>query len=499
VNKAEEFKKYVKKIQYYYQALSLIRWDIETGAPKKCIESRAQAIGEISTYAFEMSTSEKMENFLNELSLPESMEKLSDNDRALVRVMKKDFEKQKKIPPELVGQLSVASSKAQAAWEKAKINDDFSIFQPFLQEVVLLTKKMADCLGYEANRYDALLDEYEPGFKSNDVKKVISYLKKELVPFVEKITEKEVDDDYSFLKMKVDRQVQRKLSEKVLRLMNYDHDAGRLDVSMHPFTTSIGANDIRITTFYRDNDFSDSFFSTVHECGHALYEQGVSSELADTPLSSGASMAMHESQSRLWENIVARSHEFWEFFYPETVKIIPELSSIDMERFYRGINTVKRSLIRTQADEVTYNLHIMMRFEIEEALINDRIKVSELEQIWNSKMEEYLGIVPLKASEGILQDVHWSHGSFGYFPSYMLGNVYSVQIYNQMKKDIPSLKDSISNGDLKVILDWLREKIHVHGKKYEPKELLAMITGQEPDPSYFMEYIKEKYSHIYKI
>ncbi|NUU98482.1 carboxypeptidase M32 [Marinitoga sp. 1138] len=491
----EDLKKRLRLISRYNTAAALLEWDFETMMPEKAAEERAEVIGEISGHAFEMSVSDETWN----LVLNAERELLeSEVDKAIVRVAKKELEKSKKIPPELYKELSIETSKAQAAWEKAKTNNDFSIFQPHLEKIVELTKQIADKLGYEENRYDALLDMYEPGLKTSELKKIIEPLRDFLVNYLAKL-EKGEKPDNEILKQFFPVEKQKELSIRALNLMNYDFKAGRMDVAMHPFTTTIGLNDVRITTRYNEHDLNDSLYSTIHEGGHALYEQGIPAEFSGLPIGDGASMGIHESQSRFWENIVGRSPEFWEYFYNDLVDVFPELKKYTPEDIFRATNYVERSLIRTEADEVTYNLHIMLRFEIEEALINDKIKVADLPKIWNEKMEKYLGVVPEKDSEGVLQDVHWAHGSFGYFPSYMLGNLYSAQLLYAMKKDIPDYNETIRKGDFKPLLKWLRDKIHSKGKMYEPGELIKMATGEELNPEYFMKYIEEKFNKVYKI
>lgn len=490
----EKLKEKYYLISKYSTAASLLEWDFETHMPKKAAEKRADVIGEISGKAFEMSVSDEMGRLLEKTE----KEELSEIEKAIVRVGKKEYEKFKKIPTELFKELNISSSKAQAAWEEAKTKNDFSIFQPHLEKVVELTKKMADYLGYEENRYDALLDLYEPGLKTSELKKVIEPLREFLVNYLNKLDNGKKPDN-SILKRYFPIEKQKELSLKVLKLMNYDFEAGRMDVAMHPFTTTIGPNDVRITTRYNEHDLNDSLYSTIHEGGHALYEQGIPEEFAGLPIGDGASMAIHESQSRFWENIIGRSLEFWNFFYSNLVEIFPEFKENTPEEIFKAVNFVERSFIRTEADEVTYNLHIMLRFEIEEALINDRIKVEDLPKIWNEKMKDYLGVVPEKDSEGVLQDVHWAHGSFGYFPSYMLGNLYSAQFYNKMREDIPNLDKQISEGKFETALMWLREKIHSKGKMYEPGELVKMVTGESLNPKYFMEYIENKFNKVYEL
>ena len=494
-----ELKKKLSEISKYNQVMSLMNWDLETGAPEKSFKHSSGTLGEISAQIYRMETSEEIGNLINKLNEEKEYSSLSEDDKRIVKIVKKEYERTKKLPEDFVKDFTELTSLAQKYWVDARENNDFSIFQPYLEKIVKMSIQEAEYFGYVENRYDALLDMYEPGMKTEELKKIISDLKPKLVNFVQELTEKGTKPREDFLFEKYDVDKQKAISMKALEIMNYDFNAGRLDIAAHPFTIRINPGDVRITTRYQENDIRDSFFSTIHEGGHALYEQGISNEFADTPLYDAASMGIHESQSRYWENILGRSYDFWKFFYPEMQKTFDQLKDISLDDFYNAINVVEKSLIRVDADEVTYNLHVMLRFEIEEALINERIKVEELPKIWNEKMKEYLDIVPENDSVGVLQDVHWSHGSFGYFPSYMLGNLFSAQFYNKMKNDIPNYNKKIEDGELSKILDWLRSNIHKYGKKYEPNELLEKVTGEKLNADYFMDYLKEKYSKIYKI
>ncbi|QTA38858.1 carboxypeptidase M32 [Thermosipho ferrireducens] len=490
----QNLKNHLKTISKFESAVSLLSWDFETYMPPKAAQKRAEIIGEIAGHAFKLFTSDKTGLLIEKAESEAS----SDIDKAVIRVAKKEYEKAKKIPPELFKEFQITTSKAQHFWEIAKNENNFAIFQPHLEKIVELTGKIVDCLGYKENKYDTLLDQYEPGLKTSQLKKIISYVKPFLVNFLDKIENGTKPDD-KILTGDFSIEKQKKFSEKILDFLNYDKNAGRLDVSAHPFTITIGAFDVRITTRYSRSDLKNSIFSTIHECGHALYEQGIPEDFRELPIGEGASMAIHESQSRFWENIVGRSLNFWKFVYPTFCEIFSEFENVPVEKFWKAINKVERSFIRTEADEVTYNLHIMLRFEIEEALINNKISVKDLPVIWNEKMKEYIGVIPEKESDGVLQDVHWSHGSFGYFPSYMLGNLYAAQFYHTMTKDISDFDERILQGDFKSILNWLREKIHSKGKIYEPLELLKNVTGEDLNPEYYANYITKKFTMIYNL
>ena len=494
----KDFYDYAREISKLRSAMSLIAWDMRTKIPPKGVKDRSEVVGKLSRMAFEMATSPKAAEFVEYFNRPKIRDSLNEVDRRNVDLMTKYYRRQKSIPADKIEKFSILCSKGESIWQEARRESNFAKFQPILEEIVEYLKEFAELYGYEENRYDALLDEYEPSTTTKDVKNVIDGLKKDLVPFMQKIYKAKAPDD-RILNGNFAKSSQEKLSVEVLKVMTYDFEGGRLDETAHPFTIGIGPGDVRITTKYDPRDLRPSFFGTMHEGGHALYEQGIAEEHQGTMVGMGASMGIHESQSRTWENMIGRSRAFWNFFYPTLVKVFPQYKDVSVEDFYKAINVVKPSLIRIEADEVTYNLHIVIRFEIEEALINDRVKVADLPELWNSKVKEYLGIEPSNDAEGVLQDVHWSGGQMGYFPSYMLGNIYAAQFFATAKKEIPSLEALISSGDLKTFREWQREKIHRHGALYDPKDLVMKVTGEPPTHKYFIDYITEKFSEIYGI
>ncbi len=479
-------------ISHFSSAFELLQWDMETHMPRKGGKWRAQILGSLSEFIQAQQTSDEMGKLLSEAE----KEAESEEDRALVRVAKKEYDKFKKIPPELWGKFALETARAQRIWEDAKRESDFSIFSPQLEKVVEIVKELAERVGYEENRYDALLDFFEPGLTVKDLDNIIPKLREFLINVLEKIENSGKPKDVFLGEFDLGKQ--KELSKRVLEVIGYDFEAGRIDVSAHPFTITISHGDVRVTTRYDEKDLKYSFFSTVHEGGHALYEQGIPESFRGLPIGDGASMGIHESQSRFWENIVARSRPFWEFFKPILVEYFESFKDVPVDDLWRASNLVKRSLIRTESDEVTYNLHIMLRYEIEKALINDEMKVKDIPSVWNEKMKEYIGVVPEKDSEGALQDVHWAHGSFGYFPSYMMGNLYAAQIFYALRKDL-DFDGAVKSGNFKSILDRLREKIHIHGKILEPKDLIKRATGEDFNIEHFMNYIKEKYSEVYRI
>ena len=492
-----EFYDYCKEIAGYISAAALVEWDMRTKMPMKAAEDRSLVAGKLARTAFEMSTSPRMAAFVEYFNRPAVNAQLSEVDRRNVELETKQYRKISAIPAEKYEKFTVACSRGEHAWQEAKEKSSFAMFQPYLEEIVGYQREFVEYYGYDKNRYDALLDEFEPSMTTDEVRTVIDGLKTELVPFLRRLLDEGTPPDRSCLDGRVDKATQEKLSHDILVAMTYDLEAGRLDETAHPFTTPIGYGDVRVTTHYYEDDFTSAFFSTMHEGGHALYEQGMSEAYRWMPVRKCASMGIHESQSRTWENLIGRSMPFWRFYYPVLQEALPRFREIPMDQFYKAINTVEPSLVRTEADEVTYNLHIMLRFEIEEALINGAVQVADLPGLWNTKMREYLGVEPTDDAHGVLQDVHWAGGMFGYFPSYMLGNLYAAQFIAAVREGIPDLDDQIAAGHLGVLREWQRAHIHEPGALHDPRDLVMNVTGKPLDYRYFMRYIDEKYSPIY--
>ena len=490
------YKDHLREIGKLGSALSLLHWDQRTQLPNSGQETRAEVVGKLTKMVFELSIADELGRYLEAL---EKREDLSEEERASVRVVGKAYRRNKAIPPDFYERFAIAASKAETTWEKAKERSDFLLFRPHLEEMVEYARQFAEYYGYKESPYDALIEEYEPGMTSRELRAVIEPLRQELVPFIKRLQEEGTPPETDFLRGTFSKEEQRSLSLQALRIIGYDFDAGRLDPAVHPFTISIGPGDVRVTTRFLVDDPLSGLFSSLHEGGHALYDQGIAPKLRWTGLDEGASYGIHESQSRMWENLVGRSRPFWTFFQPTFASTFPAFSGIPAETLYRAANVVKPSLIRVEADEVTYNLHIMLRFELEEGLITGKISAGDLPDLWRDAMDRYLGVVPEEDADGVLQDVHWSSGLFGYFPSYMLGNLYSSQIFACVQKEIPDLDTHFARGDFAPLLTWLRERVHRFGMIYEPKDLVKRITGEDSDASYFVRYIEEKYSQIYKL
>ena len=478
---------------------ALMGWDQQVNMPKGGAEERGSQSALIGRIMHEKLTSDEVGQLIADLEA-EVGDLYAETDEArTVKVAKRQYEKQTKVPLTLLMENIKATTMAHEAWVEARAQSDFSIFQPHLEKIVDLTKQYADLFKPFDHVYDPLLDDYEPGMKTAEVKEIFEKLRPQQVELLREIAEKEAIDD-SFMSKYYKPEYQEIIGRDVITRFGYDWKRGRLDVAAHPFTTGFGLGDVRITTRYLENDAGSALFSTMHEAGHALYEQGVDKKYQRHPLSGAASLAIHESQSRLWENLVGRSKEFWSFFYPSMQMLFPEnLANVSLNDFYRGINKVEPSLIRVEADEATYNMHIMLRLEIEIGLMEDTIQVKDLPEIWNSRMEEYLGITPPNDAQGVLQDIHWSGGMIGYFPTYALGNLASVQLWDKMVEQHPNIPDEVAQGKFETILGWMREHVHRYGSKYEPQEIMLKATGSKITPEPYMKYLRNKYSEIYDL
>jgi len=478
---------------------ALLGWDQQTYMPKAGAEERGSQLSTIAKINHEKMTSDKIGQLLEDLKSIESQLDADSDDARLIKIVRRNYEKQTKVTSEWVGEFARATTIAQSVWEKARAESDFARFQPELERIMELRLAYAEFFKPYDHIYDPMLDDFEPGLKTAEVKEIFNKLRPKQVELIRQISEKpEIDD--SFVYLDYPEQGQWDFGVKVLNDFGFDWNRGRQDKSAHPFTTTFGIDDVRITTRFVPNLGTSSLFSTMHEGGHALYELGFNPALKRTPLASGASMAVHESQSRLWENLVGRSEAFWSHYYPiyqDTFRSV--LGNVSQDAYYRGINKVKPSLIRVEADEATYNLHIMLRLELEIALLEGSLAVKDLPQAWNARMEEYLGIVPPNDTKGVLQDVHWSAGLVGYFPTYALGNLVSAQLWDCIQRDLPNLEDQIGAGKFDELLAWLRENIHRHGAKFEPQELVQRVTGSKIDPEPYVRYLTEKFTKIYAL
>lgn len=491
-----ELKSYMAEMVELELAAAIAHWDARTYMPERGVESRARVVGRLSRLAFERLVSPKFEELLAQAE--RELDGASEVERALVRHGKRIHHRAKAIPPDFYQRFVELCARAEAVWEKAKANSDFPAFKPYLGEIVDMVREMARLIGYKEHPYDALVEEYEPGMTTAGLAEILGKLREGLVPFVKRLME-EGTPPPAVPQGKYSLASQRALCREVLASIGYDFSAGRIDESVHPFTIGLGPGDTRVTNHYREDDPFSSLFGALHEGGHALYDQGIPPDLVWLGLGDGASFGIHESQSRFWENQIGRSPAFWEFLKPKLSRRFRVFAPYSPQEIWRMVNKVEPSLIRIEADEVTYNLHICLRFELEVALVEGKLRVEELPERWNKAMKGYLGVVPPDDARGVLQDVHWSDGSFGYFPSYALGNLYAAQFAEAMAEEIPDLWEKVGEGKFQEPLGWLREKIHRHGRTYWPEELCRRVTGKELSVEPFFRYVQGKYSEIYRL
>ena len=481
---------------------TLLGWDLQVYMPKSegAAKGRSEQIALIAAISHKKLISNKTAELIKKA---ENEKNLNLIDSALLREAKRKYDKAIKIPTDLVTEIAKTASLGQQVWEKARAKSDFSMFKPYLEKMIRLERDYAERIDIGPTLYDSLIDIYEPDAKSDWISKLFKELKPKLMKILRKTESSDSDKpNQEILRKHYEPDKQWNLSMEIIKKLNFDFNKGRQDKSVHPFTASVSSMDTRITTRIWESFLPACLFGTIHECGHALYEMGFKEELHDTFLADGSSLGFHESQSRLWENIVGRSKEFWSYWYPIAQKYFPEnLKNYPEHEFYRSINVVQPSFIRVEADEVTYGLHIILRFELEKELINngDNLSISELPNIWNSRMEDLLGITPPDDAKGVLQDVHWSSGAFGYFPTYTLGNLYASQIYEDIIKKQPNLTEEIKKGNYLNLLNYLRENVHKHGRIYRPTDLLKKITGEALNPDYFIKYLENKFYPIYNL
>jgi len=495
--KMNQLKDILAEISDLGAAAALMGWDQQVNMPSGAAEARGNQLATLQTLIHQKSITPEVGQLITDLS--EAAKDLDpDSDEArLIKVAKRDYEHAVKVPPEFTAEFAKVTTAAFGAWVEARGADDFSKFQPHLEKIVDLGHQFVEYFAPFEHPYDPLLDQFEPGMKTADVKAIFEALRPQQVELIQAIADcPQVDD--AFLHQKFDEQKQWDFGVDVITKYGFDWNRGRQDKSAHPFTTNFSHDDVRLTTRVDPDYLGSALFGTLHECGHGLYEQGSASRYERSPLAGGASLAVHESQSRMYENLIGRSLSFWEHFYPDVQKIFPaQLGNVDLQSFYKGINKVEPSLIRVEADEATYNLHIMLRLELEIALMEGKLAVKDLPEAWNAKFEEYLGITPPSDAEGVLQDVHWSAGMIGYFSTYALGNLISVQLWEKMLTDMPDMEEQIRKGKFDDLLAWLRKNVHQHGAKYEPQELVQQVTGSKIDAAPYVRYLNQKYRQIY--
>jgi carboxypeptidase Taq len=496
-NKLKRLKTLLGEVADLRQIQNVLDWDQNVNMPPGGSEARGQQLSTLGRIAHEKATSKKVGKLLDELKseFPDP----NTDEGALVRVSARDYEKATRVPSKFVAKQALITTRAFEAWVEAKGKSDFSIFRPHLEKVVGLAQEYISFFPPADHPYDTLLDDYEPGMKTADVQSIFDSLRPRQVELLKAIkSARQVKDD--FLYKKYDEQKVWKFGESVITQFGYDWSRGRQDRAPHPFQTTFSVNDTRITNRFEADNPLATVFSAMHESGHAMYEQGSNPAYERSPLAGGTSLAVHESQSRLWENLVGRSLPFWEHFFPELKKAFPsKLDGVKLKQFYKAINKVEPTFIRVNADEATYNMHVMLRLEMEIGMVEGTFAVKDLPEIWNAKMEDYLGIVPPNDAQGVLQDVHWSSGLMGYFSTYALGNLISAQLWEKVNEDVPDLGEQIRSGHFESLLGWLRQKIHVHGRKYDPQDLVQKVTGSKINSDAYIRYLTNKYSAIYEL
>ncbi len=480
------------------QAAAVLGWDMETYMPEEGVIPRAEQLALLSELAHTWMTSDEMAHAIEQAEEQVRGGEYFSDEVSMVRAARRVYDIKVKIPPDLVARFARATTRANSIWIKARMKSDFGLFKPALAELVELNIEQAEHLGYRESRYDALLDLFEPDLTTAQVEGLFNELKSQLVPMVRDISSKIKINGDAFPNQKYDYSKQKEFSLLVLKDMRFNFARGRLDLSAHPFTTSFTPYDVRITTRFAEDDPLSSLFSTIHEGGHALYDQGLPLEHLDTPLCQPISLGVHESQSRLWENIVGRSKGFWKHYLPILKTHFPgQFDFLNMEQIYRIVNRPKPGLIRVESDELTYNLHIFIRFEIEKDIIAGSVAVEDIPELWNSKYREYLGITPPNDALGCLQDIHWAHGSIGYFPTYTIGNLLAAQLYAKAVEEHPGITGETETGKFDTLLGWLRTNVHKHGTRYTLAELVRAITGSDIRVQPFVSYLHEKFNGLY--
>lgn len=495
--KLQQLKTMLAEIADLNYAASLLGWDQQTYMPPGGTENRGHQLATLGQIAHTKLVSDELGRLLDDLQPYVSQLAPDSFDACLVRVTRRNYEKETKVPVEWVAEFAVVTTNAHEAWAKARLENDFAHFQPHLERVFALAQRYAGYFTPYDHVYDPLLDNFEPGLKTTDVKAIFDLLRPQQVALIKQIASRPQVDN-AFMTLTYDEGKQWDFGVETITKMGFDWQRSRQDKTLHPFTSSFGYGDVRITTRVFPNYLAPALFGTLHEAGHAMYEMGADASLDRSPLFGGASSGIHESQSRMWENLIGRSYPFWQHFYPRLQEVFPsQLGNLPLEAFYKGINKVQPSLIRVEADEATYNLHIMLRMELEIALLEGSLRVKDLPEVWNSRFQQYLGITPPDNAKGVLQDIHWSGGLIGYFPSYALGNLIAAQLWERINADIPDLPDQIRQGQFAPWVAWLREKVHRHGSKFEPQQLIQSVTGSKIDPAAYMRYLDQKFKAIY--
>lgn len=489
-----EFKDYLKEIEYLNSTINFLNWDMRVNIPPKGIEARGEVLGYLAGEVQKLQTSKMMKDFINYFTEGCNLDEITSST---VRMAKRNYEYSIKVPEERCKEYAAATLKSETVWQEAKKKSDFLLFKPYLEEQIKFKKEFIEYWGYKNHRYNTLLDLYEPGMTVEKLDVIFGELKDVIIELVNKIRYSGKNFDNGFFNQYFSVEDQKSFCRHLLSIMGYSFEAGRCDESAHPYTTIVNKNDIRLTTHYYENDFRRAAISCMHEGGHGIYAQNIPDSLKGTMLSIAPSCGLDESQSRFYENIIGRSKPFWSYMLPEVKKRFRQFDKISLDEFYKGLNKVDPTPNRLGSDELTYSLHIIIRYELEKLIIDEDIEIDELPMLWKQKYKEYLGVEPENDAEGILQDMHWGNGLIGYFPCYALGNLYDAQFLNRIKTDIPDVFERIEKGDIATAGGWLKDNVHKYGAIYEPDELMKKITGEELKAKYYIEYLKNKYTELY--
>lgn len=497
-SRIERFQEYYRKLRFYKHVITQLHWDMQTQTPRKGFSDKVEVVTYFSAEAFRLQTSEEYGKLLKRLLESKSFEKLEKAMQITIKRAWKEYEENIRIPAEFYEEMVRAASHSQKAWEEAKQKKDYSIFCPHLQKMIDYRKKLAEFTRPDMEVYDAQLDMFEEGMDSETIDRLFTDLKEGLIPLLQKIAKKP-EPDRSCFQGKYPRHSQQELSAFLLDYIGYDKEAGVLGESEHPFTMGFGPGDVRVTNHYREKEAVNAMFSIIHEGGHAIFEQGVNEKYKNTALTEINFLGLHESQSRFFENILGRNINFWKPIYAKVGEFLPAFQKISLDDFYGEINHVTPGFIRIDSDEVSYNLHIILRYEIEKAIFREGVDAKDLPQLWNDKMEELLGIRPENDAEGILQDTHWSDGSFGYFPTYALGNIFDGMLLEALQEELGDVDRILSEGRIREITVWLHEKIHRYGSMRTGKEVMEQVCGKEITAKPILKYFEEKYSVLYDL
>ena len=498
-----ELRNHLAEIEDLGYSIRVLGWDQQTMMPPRGAGARADALATLERLSHEQFISPRTGELLDAAEKVASEADPDSDDAALVRLTRRRWEKSRRVPSDLAGELARAASLGQEAWIKAREQSHFASFAPHLARNLALARQYVDCFhgfgGFEC-AYDALLDDYEPGMRTSEVERVFAELRRELVPLIATLSQRRDAVDVSCLHGSFPIPAQRQLVAEVVGLMGYDPEAWRMDDAVHPFATSFGSSDVRITTRWDERYFASGLYGAMHECGHGLYEAGVAPALQRTPLGHVESLGMHESQSRMWENMVGRGRSFSTVLAPRAAELFGgSLDALEPDTLYRAVNRIEPSFIRVEADEATYGLHIVLRFELEQELIEGRIEVDDLPEAWNARFRDYVGLEVTDDADGVLQDVHWSAGLIGYFPTYALGNLIAGQLWERAHDDLPDLEEQIGRGELTALREWLREHVHRHGAKFTTRELLDKVVGGPIEVGPFVTYLKAKLGDVYGV